>query len=454
MPDGHRIYPLNDRSPRDGRYILYWMQRAQRARFNHALEHAILTANEADLPVVVGFGLFEAYPEANERHFAFMLDGLRETRDALAERGILLAVRRLPPDEAALALAKDAAAIVTDAGHLRHERKWRETVAETFEGPVTEVEADAVVPVTLASNKAEHAARTIRPKILRLRDDMIDGLRHARPKHSSLDLTFAHLISLDDPEGLLQRLDLDRSVTTNRRFPGGTSEAVRRLKRFIEDRIDGYGDERNDPANAQGSTLSPYLHFGHISPVEIAWRVVEAGEGRAKDRDVLLEELIVRRELALNHVRYSENYDSYDVLPDWARTTLAKHASDKREHHYSRKQLEAGETHDRYWNASMREMRVTGFMHNYMRMYWGKKILEWTPDPEKAFATALAINNRYFLDGRDASSFANIAWCFGLHDRAWPERPIFGKVRYMNEAGLRRKFDIDRYVEWTQTLEA
>jgi len=454
MPQSNRVYSMNDRPSRDGRYILYWMQRAQRARFNHALEHAVHRANEASLPLLVGFGLFETYPEANARHFAFMLDGLKETRDALAERGILLAVRRGAPDAVALDLAKDAAAIVTDAGHLRHERAWRAHVAEAFPGPVEEVDGDAVVPVALASGKHEHAARTIRPKILRLRDDLIAGMRHARPNRPSLDLKIADCVSLDDPDALCATLDLDRSVQPNRRFPGGTAEAVRRLKRFIDERIGGYADERNDPANVQGSTLSPYLHFGQISPVEIAWRVVEAGEGRAEDRDMLLEELIVRRELAMNHVRYTDDYDAYEVLPDWAKASLAKHADDRREHTYTRAQLEAGDTHDPYWNASMREMRVTGFMHNYMRMYWGKKILEWTPKPEDAFATALAINNRYFLDGRDASSFANVAWCFGLHDRAWPERPIFGKVRYMNEAGLRRKFEIDRYVAWTRTLEA
>jgi len=453
MPDSNRTYALNDRPSRDGRYILYWMQRAQRARFNHALEHAIRRANDASLPLLACFGLYEAYPEANERHFAFMLDGLKETRDALAERGIRLVVRRGAPDAVAIELARDAAAVVTDAGHLRHERAWRTRVADAFAGPVEEVDGDAVVPVALASQKPEHAARTIRPKILRLRDDMIAGMRHGRPNHGSLDLKVADGVSLDDPAALLASLDLDRSVKPNRRFAAGTAEAVRRLKRFIDDRITGYADERNDPAHVQGSTLSPYLHFGQISPVEIAWRVVEAGEGRAADRDVLLEELIVRRELALNHVRYRNDYDRYEVLPDWAKATLAEHAADRREHTYGREQLEAGETHDPYWNAAMREMRVTGFMHNYMRMYWGKKILEWTPSPQDAFTTALAINNRYFLDGRDAASFANVAWCFGLHDRAWPERPIFGKVRYMNDAGLRRKFDIDRYVAWTKTLE-
>lgn len=453
MLHGDRIYPLNDGKARDGRYILYWMQRAQRARFNHALEHAVDMANAAELPLLVGFGLFETYPEANERHFAFMLDGLKQTRDALVERGIRLAVKRGPPDEVALDLGRDASAIVTDVGHLRHERQWRASVANRFDGPVVEVEADAVVPVPMASSKAEHAARTIRPKILRLRDDMIRGLRHRRPKVGSLDLAIPDTLNLDDPEGLLGRLELDRTVKRSRRFPGGTDEAVRRLRRFIDDRIEGYADTRNDPANAQGSTLSPYLHFGQISPVEIAWRVVEAATGRPSDRDTLLEELIVRRELALNHVRYRDDYDRYETLPDWARKTLADHAGDRRASVYGRRQLEAGETHDPYWNAAMREMRVTGFMHNYMRMYWGKKILEWTPRPEEAFATALAINNKFFLDGRDASSFANVAWCFGLHDRAWTERPVFGKIRYMNDAGLRRKFDIDRYVAWTRTLE-
>jgi len=193
--------------------------------------------------------------------------------------------------------------------------------------------------------------------------------------------------------------------------------------------------------------MSPYLHFGQISPVRLAMAVRDAKSGQESDRDGYLEELIVRRELAVNFVYYTQDYDRYTCLPEWARKTLAEHAGDPREHKYSQDVLESAQTHDPYWNAAMREMKQTGFMHNYMRMYWGKKILEWSETPENAFATTLAINNKYFLDGRDPNSYAGVAWVFGKHDRAWFERPIFGKVRYMAASGLERKCDIKAYVE-------
>ena len=204
----------------------------------------------------------------------------------------------------------------------------------------------------------------------------------------------------------------------------------------------------------QCSLLSPYLHFGQISPVEIALRVRRASAGSARDRAAYLEELIVRRELAVNFVHFNDRYDRYDSLPAWARATLEAHRRDPREHRYSRSQLEAAQTEDRYWNAAMREMRHTGYMHNRMRMYWGKKILEWSPTPEAAYATVLHLNNRYFLDGRDANSYANVAWIFGLHDRPWPERPVFGKVRSMTAGGLERKFDMAGYLYLVERLVA
>ena len=197
--------------------------------------------------------------------------------------------------------------------------------------------------------------------------------------------------------------------------------------------------------------MSPYLHFGHISPVEIALAVRSAEHGDDEDKSAYLEELIVRRELAMNHVFYEPHYDSYEAVPGWARRTLQEHEDDPRPHLYNRDQLERGETHDRYWNASMKEIRETGYMHNHMRMYWGKKILEWSPTPHAAFDTTLRINNKFFLDGRDANSFTNVAWLFGLHDRPWGPRPVFGIVRSMGQATL-KKFDADAYVQTVDKL--
>jgi deoxyribodipyrimidine photo-lyase len=255
-------------------------------------------------------------------------------------------------------------------------------------------------------------------------------------------------LDLTDIERVLQRLDIDRSVLpVTAFFKGGTREAKKHLRRFIEKGLPRYSDHRNQPQTDDVSHMSPYLHFGHISPVYLAFRVRDAREGLGVDRAAYLEELIVRRELALNFVWYTEDYDRYAGLPEWVRKTLAEHAGDHRPHLYDRETLEAAETHDPYWNAAMREMKHTGFMHNYMRMYWGKKILEWSPSPEEAFVTALLLNNKYFLDGRDPNSYAGVGWVFGLHDRAWFERPIFGKIRYMAASGLERKCDIRGYVK-------
>jgi deoxyribodipyrimidine photo-lyase len=401
---------------------------------------------------VVGFGLYERYFDASERAFAFMLEGLAETAKALADRGIKLVLRRGRPDKVALELAKDASLVVCDRGYLRHQRLWRVEVAREAHCGLVQVEGDVVVPVDEVSDKAEHAARTIRPKIQKLREEYVKALRATKPAKCSLPLHVTGDFDPTKPDAVIRELRVDRRIGRVRRFRGGTSEARRRLACFLRHDLPGYADARNDPANPNASRLSPYLHFGQISPVEIA-RKIQSNNGTARrDREAFLEELVVRRELAVNFVEFEEHYDSFRCLLCWAKKTLSEHTGDDRPDRYTAKQLERAETRDRYWNAAMNEMKKTGYMHNYMRMYWGKKLLEWCNTPEYAYRTALDLNNRYFLDGRDPASYANVAWIFGLHDRAWGERPIFGKVRYMNAQGLERKFDVDAYVKWVDDL--
>lgn len=446
-----RVQVLKAGERRKGRWVLYWMQQSQRSECNHALEFAAREANEAGLPLLVGFGLTDDYPDANLRHYRFMLEGLAETAEALRERGITFVLRRGEPDHVALELAEEAAAVVCDRGYTRPQVAWRKAVASGAECPVYQVEADVVVPVDTASNKAEFAARTLRPKIERLRGEFLQPLRKTPLPHGKLlDLKSE---SLDDLDALLGRLKVDRSVpAVTHFFRGGTEAARKWLKGFVHD-LKGYGDDRNQPQTDHVSHLSKYLHFGQISPVEIA---LAAREKQAPDDDraSFLEELIVRRELAQNWVHFTPRYDHYDSLPEWARGTLAKHTKDRREHVYTDGELERAETHDPYWNAAMREMRYTGYMHNAMRMYWGKKILEWSETPEDGFRRTLRLNNRYLLDGRDPNSYANVGWIYGLHDRPWGERPIFGTVRYMSAGGLERKCDIHAYVEKVERLVA
>lgn len=453
MIEPSRLTTLNDQPVRKGEYVLYWMQASQRTRYNHALEHAIAHANQLRLPVLVCFGLMDDYPEANERHYAFMLQGLSDVHESLERRGIRYVVRHGSPPQVALHFGKNAALIVCDRGYLRHQRRWRDTVADAAHCRVEQVESDVVVPVERASEKAEFAARTIRPKILRLREQYLSELRVGHPHVSSLSLKIGGDIDVTDPPSALSNLKIDRCVRRVTRFRGGENEAQILLRQFVHQKLGRYAEGRREPGHDGTSTLSPHLHFGQISPVQIALAVRDA-DALSAQKEAFLEELIVRRELAINFVHFTSDYYSYDALPVWAAKTLQRHARDKRPFVYSRNELERAETHDPYWNAAQREMNATGFMHNAMRMYWGKKILEWSPSPQEAYERVLYLNNRYFLCGRDPASYANVGWIFGLHDRPWAERPIFGTVRYMNDAGLKRKFDMIAYVRRVEQLES
>ncbi len=443
MIEPERIAELNRAPEVAGDYVLYWMQQSQRAEFNPALEAAIAAGNRLGLPVLVGFGLTADYPEANARHYAFMLEGLAETERALRARGLGFVVRLGRPDGVALGLAQRAALVVCDCGYLRRQREWRANLAARAGRRVLQVEGDAVVPVGVASAKPEIAARTLRPKLMRLRDAFLRP--HPRQEPAVAPVEIAGDVDLGDVPALLARLRVDRGVAPVAAFRGGDTEARRRLRSFLACGLQRYVAARAQPGAAAVSTLSPYLHFGQISPVEVALAVRDA-QAAGEDRASFLEELIVRRELAFNFVAAAPNYDRYDCLPNWASRTLAAHRRDPREHCYDYDRLARAETHDPYWNAAMREMLVTGYMHNYMRMYWGKKVLEWSAAPEEGYANLLRLNNTFFIDGRDANSYANVGWVFGLHDRPWPERPVLGKVRAMTAGGLRRKTDIDRYV--------
>lgn len=369
----------------------------------------------------------------------------------MKRRGIKLAVRSGLPDEVALEASENASLIVTDRGYMRPQREWRKNVAEKAGCQVVQVESDVVVPVELASDKAETAARTLRPKIHKHLDRFLVDLDNTPVEKQSTNMQAAGL-DLSNLDSVLNDLDLVRSVeAVGHLYRGGTSQAKKILDDFIRNRFGSYTRNRNQPQTNDVSHMSKYLHFGQISPVYIALEIQDANASR-KNTDSYLEELIVRRELPINFVYYTPDYDSFSCLPGWARDTLKEHEDDQREYVYARQQLEDAETHDEYWNAAMREMRYTGYMHNYMRMYWGKKILEWSNTPEYAFRTALYLNNKYFLDGRDSNSFANVAWIFGIHDRGWTERQVYGKVRYMSAGGLERKAKPQKYVEKVKGL--
>ena len=439
-----RVKRLNNWAIRDKRYGLYWMQSSQRIEQNLALEYAILKANNLNKPLVVFFGLAPAFPEANLRHYSFMLEGLQEVSDSLQNIGVKMVVGGGSPEKGAVELSKDACLTVVDKGYLRSLRKWYGFVAENVKCPLIQVEDNVVVPVETTSGKEEYSARIIRAKIVNKRSSLLSEFAETKPNKDSLTLEFDPL-DLKDIPGIISAFKIDASVSKVARFKGGSSEANKRLEIFVSDKLSGYDTLRNDPSVDYQSMLSPYLHFGQISPIQIALKVLGA-QAPTSAKEAYLEELVVRRELAVNYVNYNSNYDCFAGLPEWAKRTLLLHKSDPREYLYSLNEFENAETHDSYWNAAQNEMRITGKMHGYMRMYWGKKIIEWSENPEEAFNRALYLNNKYELDGRDPNGFAGVAWCFGKHDRPWKERPVFGSVRYMNENGLRRKFDADKYV--------
>ncbi|WP_300667587.1 deoxyribodipyrimidine photo-lyase [Desulfoluna sp.] len=443
--DESRLHRLNETQPVPGRYVLYLMQQSQRTRFNHALEYAVRQANTLGLPLLVGFGLMEAYPEATYRHYHFMMEGLVEVMKRLDERGIGFCILNGTPVDAAIKLGEEAAFLVCDRGYLRHQRMWRKEMAKRIPCPVMEVESDAVIPVEVASIKREYAARTLRPKIERLLDRYLIGLVPT-PIENPCPSTLLPSDRINPLKSLPGSFHVDRDVGATERFKGGEKEALRRLHLFVDEGLPRYATHRNRPEENAISEISPYLHFGQLSPIEAALAVSHNDAGHSDSVAVFIEELIVRRELAVNYAWYEPDYDTFEATaPAWAIETLAARGIKK--DLYTREQLTACATHDPYWNAAMAEMVHTGFMHNYMRMYWGKKILEWHRDAKEAYQTALYLNNRYFLDGRDPNSYAGVGWIFGLHDRAWPNQPGFGKVRSMMASGLKRKCNIEGYVE-------
>ena len=443
MIHNERITKLNQKRASNGRYVLYWMQASQRSQCNHALEFAIRQANEHNEPLLVYFGLTERYPEANERHYRFMLEGLKELQTSLHQRKIQMVIGYESPEVGAVRLSKKASLVVCDRGYLKIQRRWREYLAQHINCPCIQVESDTVVPVEEASSKEEYTAATLRPKIRRLLPRYLVPLEEQEPKLASTHLDFNSL-DITDIEETIAKLDIDRSVRLTGSFHGGTSKAEQRLTKFLNAKLDRYPELTNDPTADYLSNMSPYLHFGQISPLYIALKVLETGNPNS---DAFLEELIIRRELSINFVFYNQDYDSFGGLPKWVRDTLLAHKQDPRQYEYSLDELEEAETHDPYWNAAQRQMTGTSKMHGYMRMYWGKKIIEWSRTPEEAFQKCLYLNNKYELDGRDANGFAGVAWCFGKHDRPWSVRPVFGNIRYMSADGLKRKFDADKYAK-------
>jgi deoxyribodipyrimidine photo-lyase len=429
----------------DGRCVVYWMQRAQRALDNPALDLAVDIANVLKLPCVVFFAPVPFYPHANLRHYRFLQQGIAHTAARCEQRNIGFVLRRYP-DHSLLRFCDEvnAALVIGDENPLREPRSWRDKAAKKLRIPLYTVDADVIVPTRLLQ-KEQYAARIIRPRLQAYLEQYLvasEGPQAEvswRPPRTLQSLAPTFDITAD-------WADLDRSVASVTSFVGGTNHALALLRDFVKNKLAHYPD-RHSQADVDGtSRLSPYLHFGHIGPITVALAVENAKAPRAA-KDDLLDQLITWRELSICFVHYNNFYDSLECAEPWAHKTLAAHGKDKRPVLYTRAQLERAETHDQLWNAAQNQMLHAGWMHNYMRMYWAKKILEWSPSPASAYNTAVYLNDKYFLDGRDPNGYAGVAWAIaGKFDRPWFERPIFGLIRYMAESGAKKKFDAEQYI--------
>ncbi|HYC77813.1 MAG TPA: deoxyribodipyrimidine photo-lyase [Planctomycetota bacterium] len=433
-----------------GASVVYWMQRSQRARDNAALDFAIETADALGLPVHVFFAPVPFFPRANLRAYDFLFRGVPDLAREVRARGASFVFRVFPDhDLAAFAREVQAALVVGDENPLRETEAWRQEAARRLAVPFVTVDADVVVP-TACFPKQEFAARTLRPKHRALLDTFLAA--PTTPRRARVAAK-APPPSLDpDAAAVPEAWRIDRSVPPVRSVPSGPVAARAALDAFLAERLTGYAETRNRPDLDACSRLSAYLHFGHLGPAEVA-RAVRAADAPQADREAFLEELLVRRELAINFAARNPDYDRLQGCPAWALRTLDAHRRDPRPFLYDAATLRDARTHDPLWNAAQREMTRSGRMHGYCRMYWAKKLLEWTPSPEAAFEIATDLNDARQLDGRDPNGYAGIAWAIGgLHDRPWFERPVFGAVRYMNAAGAARKFDVDAYVRRVDAL--
>jgi deoxyribodipyrimidine photo-lyase len=443
---------LNHAAPRlPARYLLHWIQATRRVESNPALEFAIRLANQLDLPVLCYEELDCAWPHASDRWFTFALEGVPETQRRLRKLGLgyvfRLRRKRADPGDCLNRLAREAAAVVTDDYPTGITARNTAEVPARLAIPCYAVDASCIVPMSLFP-KREYAAYTLRPKLKKLLPRFLRSFELPQParRWRGAPPELHTEVKQNGISALVASCQIDHRVPPSVDFRGGRSAAEARLDHFLHHNLSRYARYAREPSARATSELSPYLVFGYIGALEVALRVGEYASEHKLIAEEFLEELIVRRELAFNFACHAQPPDSLEHLPDWAQATLDRHARDRRDPVYTSADFAHARTHDALWNATQKELLRRGKIHGYYRMYWGKKIIEWSPTPGQALRTMVALHDRYALDGRDPNTYANILWCFGLHDRPWAERPILGTVRCMSLAGMRRKTGVDAYI--------
>jgi deoxyribodipyrimidine photo-lyase len=477
--DDSRLRRLNDAPLRPERdYVLYWMSSARRMSYNFTLDRAVQWATELARPLVVLEALRCDYPWASDRLHVFVMQGMADNAASFASQRVLYYPFVEPSPGAGKgllsALGARACVVVTDDSPAFFLPRALEAAGRQLDVRLDAIDTNGMVPLRATDRPyptayafrrfvhgfiAEHGIVMPRRNPLGRR---ALPLLHELP--SAVTRRWPPTDLLDDAAKAVSRLQIDHEVAPSG-TRGGSSAARDRLGAFLAAGLETYDAARNDPDAEATSGLSPYLHFGHIASHQIVDRLVKsaewspdrvepgargsrAGWGGTAGARAFLDQLITWRELGFNTCVHREDYDAYESLPEWALKTLAHHATDRREHVYTMAELDTASTHDEVWNAAQRQLRTTGSLQNYMRMLWGKKILEWTESPRQALSIMIELNNRYALDGRDPSSYSGIFWTLGRHDRPWgPERPVFGKVRYMSSTNTRRKLKLERYLE-------
>ncbi len=476
-----RVRSLTNAPVAAGKYVLYWMIAARRSNWNFALQRAVHLARELKRPLLVLEGLRVDYPYASDRFHRFVLDGMRDNQARFAKAKVDYYPYVEPAPGAARglleSLAREACAVVTDDYPCFFLPRMLARASKDVQVAFEAVDSNGILPLghtraafARAYDFRRYLQRELRPHLQVLpAEDPLTGLaltpgvglaREARKRWPEPP---AELWNGDAAE--LARLPVDHRVLPCS-VRGGPVAAQQLLKRFVQERLGSYAEDRNDAAADATSELSPYLHFGHISAHQIfaqiteheRWSVAKLAQGASGKREgwwgmgagaeAFLDQLITWRELGFAACQHSQDYARYAGLPEWAKATLKLHRKDRRDPAYNLGQLERAATHDELWNAAQRQLRQSGRIHNYLRMLWGKKILHWGADPEAAFEIAVKLNDKYALDGRDPNSYSGISWVFGKYDRAWgPEREIFGTVRYMSSDNTRRKLDVSSYLK-------
>jgi deoxyribodipyrimidine photo-lyase len=464
----------------DGDYILYWMQVNRRFQYNYALEYAIALSHKYAKPLLVYEGLNADYPWASDRLHTFIMQGMKENL-AIAQEKNLNYYSYLEPEPKAgkglfYELAENAAAVVSDEYPVFIIRTHNEKVGQNIEVPYTTIDSNGIIPFGV-TDKDPYSAYLFR-KVMQ--KNFMEAYTHP-PKKDPLD-ELENQKQIDLPESFLQKYPradnaLDDIEQTVSNLPidhevgvadlnGTRQAALGKLGYFVAHNLHQYDDRRNDPDAKASSGLSPWLHFGKISEYEIVktvfdhqpegWDLDSITPNKGKNSgffngdpniESFLDEVITWREVGFHYAHHRPDYDQFESLPDWVKKTTSKHESDEREYLYELEEFEQSRTHDEIWNAAQTELRETGVMHNYLRMLWGKKIIEWTPDYRTALDYMIELNNKYALDGRDPNSYSGIFWCLGRFDRAWQERPIFGKLRYMTSDSTRKKVKLQQYLD-------